>query len=254
MKDYNEMAESVLKRRDRYVAKRSRQMKKMASALSCFCIVALLGAGVIFMSPRLDTGISNEQLDGDSNGYGNQEKIQKQNVDEFKRPEDLSEIRETDTLADDTLGSYNDVPVQGEPGNTGALVSYEAVWGGSYMDAEGHWNIWLTENTPENQKKVFERNPDLLEDSTIFKTADYSLAYLTELMAEISKAMGNKELPFVTTAALREEMNRVVVTMTMEDTDSVEKVLAFDAIGGAIEIRYASGYITDEVEVKGPAK
>jgi hypothetical protein len=32
--------------RDKYVAERSRQMKKMASILSCFCLAALLGVGV----------------------------------------------------------------------------------------------------------------------------------------------------------------------------------------------------------------
>jgi hypothetical protein len=46
MKDYDEMAKSVLKRRDKYVAERNRQMKKMASILSCFCLVALMGVGV----------------------------------------------------------------------------------------------------------------------------------------------------------------------------------------------------------------
>jgi hypothetical protein len=40
------MAKSVLKRRDKYVAERNRQMKKMASILSCFCLVALMGVGV----------------------------------------------------------------------------------------------------------------------------------------------------------------------------------------------------------------
>jgi hypothetical protein len=46
MKDYDEMAKSVLKRRDKYVVERRRQMKKMASILSCFCLVALMGVGV----------------------------------------------------------------------------------------------------------------------------------------------------------------------------------------------------------------
>lgn len=122
------------------------------------------------------------------------------------------------------------------------------------MDQDGRWVIWLTENTPENQKEVFQRNSDLLESSTIFKTADYSLAYLTGLMAKISEGMGDGKLPHVSSAALREELNRVEVTMTTDDADSAAKVLAFDKTGGAIEIRYASGAVTDETIVKGPAK
>jgi hypothetical protein len=46
MKDYDEMAKSVLKRRDKYLAERSKKMKKMVSILSCFCLVALMGVGV----------------------------------------------------------------------------------------------------------------------------------------------------------------------------------------------------------------
>lgn len=46
MKDYKDMAENVLRRRDRYLIERRKQMKKAASALSCFCLAALLGAGV----------------------------------------------------------------------------------------------------------------------------------------------------------------------------------------------------------------
>lgn len=46
MKDYKDMAENVLRRRDKYVIERRKQMKKAASVLSCFCLAALLGAGI----------------------------------------------------------------------------------------------------------------------------------------------------------------------------------------------------------------
>lgn len=259
MKNYNKMAYSVFERRDKYIAERSRQMKKVTSILSCFCLVALFGVGVwhtgmISEHITSDAGIGNEQLDGDPSGYNTQEGLEKQDSNKVRQPNDLSEIGETDPLSADTTNCYTDAPVQGEPDNTGALTAYEAVWGGSYMDQDGRWVIWLTENTPENQKKVFERNPDLLESNTTFKTADYSLAYLTELMANISEGMGDGKLPHVSTAALREEMNRIEVTMTTDDADSVAQVLAFDNIGGAIEIQYASGYVIDEAIVKGPAR
>jgi hypothetical protein len=46
MKDYETMAESVLKRRDEYVVKRKRQMKQGVSVVSGICLVALVGVGV----------------------------------------------------------------------------------------------------------------------------------------------------------------------------------------------------------------
>ena len=62
----------------------------------------------------------------------------------------------------------SDAPVTGNPGSTGALNPLDEIWGGSYMDQSGHWVVWLTENTPENQARVFAQNPDLLEDDTVF--------------------------------------------------------------------------------------
>lgn len=146
-----------------------------------------------------------------------------------------------------------DVPVVENPGSTGALVPYEEVWGGSYTDTQGNQVVLLTENTPENQQEVFNRNPALNPETTVFKTADYSLAYLTELMADISKAMGDDSLPFVPTAGLYEDINRVVVTVTTEDADSIAKVLAFDTLGGAIEIKQASGQATNDLLTSKPA-
>ena len=72
-------------------------------------------------------------------------------------------------------------------------------------------------------------------------------------MAKISGEMGTgKSLDLVSTAALREERNRVEVTLATEDAESVSKVLAFDTIGGAIEIRYGSEYVTEEAIQKSP--
>jgi hypothetical protein len=140
-----------------------------------------------------------------------------------------------------------DVPVQDEAGSTGALNALDAVWGGSYMDENGHWVIWLTENTEENQQKVFAQNPELPESTTTFKQADYSLAYLTDLMAAISEEMGNGKLSFVTTAALMEDKNRVEVTVTTDDEKKIAQLMSFDSIGGAIEIRNASAAGTDDL-------
>lgn len=49
MKDYNEMAESVFERRDKYNAKRRMAMNKFKKGMTgavCCCLVALLGVGV----------------------------------------------------------------------------------------------------------------------------------------------------------------------------------------------------------------
>jgi hypothetical protein len=45
MKDYETMAESVLERRDKYVIEKRRRTRRIMSAASCFCLVALIGIG-----------------------------------------------------------------------------------------------------------------------------------------------------------------------------------------------------------------
>lgn len=146
--------------------------------------------------------------------------------------------------------AVTDVPVADVPGSTGALAPYEEVWGGSYTDAQGNQVVLLTENTPENQQEVFRRNPTLNTETTVFQTAEYSRSYLTELLADISKAMADDALPFVPTAGLYEDRNRVVVTVTTNDPDSIAKVLAFDTLGGAIEIVSGSGQAINEQLIK----
>lgn len=46
MKDYNEIASSVLERRDKYIVERNKKIKRAILALSCFVIIALAGFGV----------------------------------------------------------------------------------------------------------------------------------------------------------------------------------------------------------------
>ncbi len=145
------------------------------------------------------------------------------------------------------LSGTSDAPMQDEAGETGTLQSFDEIWGGSYMDAGGSWVVWLTEDTPENRAKVFERNPHISERGTKFKTADYSLDYLTRLLADISQAMGDGTLGFVSTAAVMEDINRVEVRMTEDTPELREKVLSFDTMGGAIEIRGGSAAGVQEI-------
>ena len=272
MKNYEEMAASVLERRDRYVADRKRKIWKTASVVSCFCFVAVLGTGIWyagFLNDDLDTA-SGDIADGRNQNVGaqtggilpggaaigktedNDTDIQKEKQepagDELEEglngnstgypplttdaPQQSDEISETDPL-DTDAGEYRDKPAEQNLGNTGALTEYEAVWGGSYMDEAGRWVVLLTENTTENQEKVFQLNPTLTESNTVFREATYSRSYLMDLMARLSKA----DLPSVVSSiGFREERNRIEVIITADDAGAVAEILAFDTIGGAIEI------------------
>lgn len=292
MKNYEEMAESVLERRDRYVADRKRKMREAASVVSCFCFIAVLGTGIWYAGIlNHDRGISDGQpKDAVNDGYPNTEalaggilpggatigdamdsgddiKKEMQQPAEYelgeglegKQPQTIDassqsdEIIETDLLDTsvgiDVIGV--DKPVVENPGNTGALTAYEAVWGGSYPNEAGQWVVLLTENTAENQKKVFDLNPSLTENNTIFQSAAYSLAYLTDLMERISQAIGsNGEISFVSSIGLREEKNCIQVTVITDDSENIEKILAFDTIGGAIEIICLSDFQPNENIIK----
>jgi hypothetical protein len=68
MKDYDEMAKSVLQRRDQYVARRRRQHKQGAALLSCLCLVTLMGVGVwragLVSLPGTQTSVVGESTPG----------------------------------------------------------------------------------------------------------------------------------------------------------------------------------------------
>lgn len=283
MKNYEEMAVSVLERRDRYAADRKRKKRKTASVVSCFCFIAVLGTGIWyagFMNDDLDIANGdiadgrNQNVEAQTGGIlpggaaigkteDNDADIKKamqapagdepgEGLDGspagsvMNAPQQGDEISETDPL-DTDAGEYRDKPAVQNPGNTGALTAYEAVWGGSYMDEAGRWVVLLTENTAENQKKVFQLNPTLTEENTVFKEAAYSLSYLTDLMTRLSKA----DLPSVVSSiGFREERNRIAVYITAEDAGAVAEILAYDSIGGAIEIICLSDVQTDERIIK----
>ncbi len=78
MKNYKEMADSVLNRRDEYVVEKRKRMKKLTTSISCFCLCALLGAGVWqsgILNGDVQSPISTEQvgtLDNSPNTQGEQ--------------------------------------------------------------------------------------------------------------------------------------------------------------------------------------
>ncbi len=285
MKNYEEMAASVLERRDKYEADRKRKIRKTASAVSCFCFMAVLGTGIWyagFLNDDLDIA-NGEMADGgnqnveaqtggilpggavigktEDNDADIRKEMQVPAGDEpgegldgnpggypqvMNAPQQGDEISETDPL-DTDAGEYRDKPAVQNPGNTGALTEYEAVWGGSYMDEAGRFVVLLTENTVENQEKVFQLNPTLTAENTIFEEATYFRSYLVDLMERLSKA----DLPSVVSSiGFREERNRIAVYITADDADAAAEILAYDSIGGAIEIICLSDVQTDERIIK----
>lgn len=237
MKDYHEMAESVLARRDRYRQERRRRLRRWTAAAACLLLAALAGVGLWRMDMAAESGGDmGMELSEDRDGahcelFGTE-----------SLPDGGAEQGKVDPAAD--------APVQpdaeaGVPKGDG----FDAVWGGSYLDESGRWVVWLTENTPENQAAVFERDPMLLESSTVFRTADYSLADLTELLEAISAGMRDGKLPFVSSAAVMESRNRVEVTVSTGDEALLAPLRRFDTLGGALELRYAAASGKAEIAI-----
>lgn len=122
---------------------------------------------------------------------------------------------------------------------------------GSYIDNNGAYNVLLTADTPENRALIC-KEIGISEDDAKWSTAKYTHKYLTELQTKISDAMINKELPFVVSSGVYENLNRIIVGVTTKNEDDIAKVLALDTIGGAIQIEYSEeNFIaTLEAEIK----
>lgn len=64
------------------------------------------------------------------------------------------------------------------------------------------------------------------------------------IQAAISQAMIDKELPFVISSGIYEDPLRIVVTVNTTDEDLINKVKAFDTVGGIIEVVYSDSAIS----------
>ena len=62
---------------------------------------------------------------------------------------------------------------------------------------------------------------------------------LTDLLDRISKAMQGKELPFVTSAGIYENPDRVKVVVNTQDETAISKLKEFDKTGKLLEIKYS---------------
>lgn len=323
MKDYNEMAESLFRRRDHYIAARKKKMSillKATSGLSCLCVAVLSGLlilhspsggpGSMYRMPDDSERLTESLQSNDPDGSGDMQAVSDLGAPrtDLRDTPDGSGIPASGTPATDSSasGSTAGTPApgsQGQPdgsadshsshkqdtenrqesagaGNLAGTApsgrneesghpdtpvselspgSFQTVtaagpsaefYGGSYTDSQGRLCILLTQNTPENRSAIC-RELGLNESSVTFQDASYTLSYLTWLQDKISEGMINKELPFVTESSLREDTNRIHLTVTTEDEARLAELKALDTLGGALEISYAAdgGNIKNMIEV-----
>lgn len=265
MKDYNEMLESLFERREKYNLERKKKMNTLIKAVSgtcCLCLVFLSGLWAINNSPAEapePVTISSTPTGTETSGNGIEDahgitpakqSQQRDNTEEESpgidflgavKPEHLQGSEET---AQNRPENDSDVPVSEQsPGsfqNITVSGSSADFFGGSYTNAQGQLCVLLTADTAENRQTIC-REKNLNESKVIFQQADYTLSYLTKLQAKISQGMIDKELSFVTVSSLREDLNRIELTVTTEEEELLAKLKALDTIGGALEIRYGSG-------------
>lgn len=256
MRTYEETAQRVLARRDEYNKKQSAQRRWITTAAACLCLCALLGTGAWRMA-QVKTPAPTDSLQEDAaqptQGSGARELDGQhyehpypavteytESVEEQDREMSVKRRRDREICIDSAEGpapvgepnwndrerepNWHDSPVTELPGDTGALKSTGSIWGGSYME-NGHWYVLLTENTAEYQYEVFCMNPVLTEDNVTFLPADYSLDHLTELMQRISDRMADGSLTVASSAALREDVNRVELDVST-DIETAERQLA----------------------------
>lgn len=222
LSDINE--KYVKEAREYHKAKKPVWLKWGAMA-ACLCLVSLC---VLHMNAETEGSVPGGATIG-AEDLGNRDGENESYKEAIAVPS--IEIGEPDTEFEDAPSRIVDANAP----NMDGINNFEAIWGGAYLDENLRWVVWLTENTPKRQAEVFKQNPSLPEDSTTFRTANFSLAYLTELLEHISSEMRDGKLPFVSSAAVMEQRNRVSVTMTIADADTMAIVSSFDTLGGAIE-------------------
>ncbi len=278
MKDYNEMAESLFQRREKYLAEKKKKrsaLVKASSGMLCLCLAGLWG--LLFLNGSLsghpdfppDATLPNPENLADiylvndlsqmlaQAGQENQpekyllstetEESDHEGREDFRTDgRDLSP-QDTDAETSGEPGSpqsgegSHDIPVSEQsPGTIQAIkpqAAYGDFFGGSYTDGQGRLCILLTEDTAENRSTVC-RELGLSEGNVIFQKAAFTLAYLTQLQSRISEGMVSKELDFVVVSALREDTNRIHLTVTTQDEAQLARLRALDSLGGALEIEY----------------
>lgn len=238
MKNYNEMAESVLSRRDEYVAERKRRTKKMTNIISCLCICALLCVGV-FNGNQITT---DDTLDVVVQNY--QENKFEEDKESAGNGEDINSVQNSEDIPADKDGAYKE-----NINSSDLKQGTSSFFGGSYTNTNGQFVVVLTIDTAENRIAIC-KELGISQNSTVFEVGAYTLEYLTELQNKISSAMTDKKIPFVTSSGVYEDINRIKVSVTTNNEVDLAKVLALDTIGGAIVIEEMTGVVTEDLAVK----
>ena len=264
MKDYREMAESVLQRRDAYVIekkRRQKQFRKVCGAVCSLALVAFLSVNALLVQQGEKASFRLADRAGlGSDGAVNDALPQESEMMQYAVVEDLREEmaveEETgqDTakeqmakatldgqLADGSEQEFKQQATEADAVCIGAMeANYEAdpmeqVWGGSYLNDQGKHVVFLTQNNETYQNMVFELNPDWLEENTIFRDAAFSLNYLNEVLDLISKDMVAGKLPYVPSAYVNEYENCVTVR-TIDLTAGQQAELLGYGLEGSIVI------------------
>ena len=240
MKNYNEMAESVFERRDKYNAERRLAISKIKKSITgavCCCLVALLGLGIFNGTQIAPNDTPNA---GVQDYHKNKLEADKEEVgsDQVANP-----VQNVEDVPADKDGDYNE-SIRSDDLQQGTT----AFFGGSYTDTNGKFIVVLTVDTAENRTAIC-KELGVNESTTVFETGTYTLEYLTELQNKISSAMTNKELPFVTSSAVDEIGNRIRVSVTTDNEADLAKVFALDTIGGAVAIERSAGIASEDLAV-----
>jgi len=252
MKSYDEMARSVLARRDRYAAEQEKRRKTAAKtvlAAACCCAVALLCVGLWPErtpdgSPDL-SGIAirdsaNVTTDGVMTQYaateelpgsvGPKEPAQPVPEDVPMAPPDLPKVSENDVF-------------QGVPDLDKLSKRGGRLYGGLYVNGS-RLTVVITEDTPENRQLLCSEL-GFHEDYIDFVPGRFSLTDLTALQEKITAGMVAGKFPFVVGSGVYEMENRVGITVTTEDPTLIGQVLALDTLGGAIMVEQGAALTTD---------
>ena len=166
MKDYNEMAESVFERRDKYNVERrmaKNKFKKGMTGAVCCCLVALLVAGV-FSGNQITTNdtpnIGIEDYNENKLEAG-KEKVGNEQVN--------NNTQTVEDIPADKNGSYS------ESVNSNDLAEgTKAFFGGSYTDTIGKFVVVLTVDTAENRTAIC-KELGVSESTTVFEVGTYTL-------------------------------------------------------------------------------
>lgn len=205
-------------------ASKSAQWVKWSSVAACFILVAVVSITVI----------NNEKPD---------EKVQfvgrptTQSIEEYSQQIHLPNqpYRQGEVVADQPA-DISGTPLADAVNPYNLSSEAAAVFGGSYLDENGNFNVVLTKDTPENRALIC-RELGRNETTVTFKSGKYTLLYLTELQSKISSGMANNELKGVVSSAVMETDNNIRVSVQLDNEETIEKLHALDTTGNAIDIK-----------------